>query len=1171
MIGRKVGHYRVLERLGEGGMGVVYKAEDTKLGRLVALKFLPSDLTRDADAKTRFLREARAASLLDHPNICTIYEIGETDDGQSFIAMACYEGETLWKKIERGPIEVDEAVDLTTQVARGLAKAHASGIVHRDIKPANVIMTSDGVAKILDFGVAKLAGATRITKTKATMGTLVYMSPEQLRGDPAGPPSDVWSLGVVTFELLTGERPFRGDYEQAVAYSILNEQPLSLSEIRPDVAPELDRIVRKMLRKDPLQRYQSAGEILADIEPLRAPSSGSGRSAPRATKPREPLRSGARLGPYEIVEPLGSGGMGDVYRARDTRLDRQVAIKVLAPELCEDAVRRQRFQREAKTISSLSHPNICTLFDVGEQEGIDYLVMEYLEGETLADRLTRGPVSLNELLPIGIHIVDALGAAHRQGVIHRDLKPGNVMLTSSGAVKLVDFGLAKDIGVTSMPERAQTPDRPLTAEGTIIGTLAYMAPEQVEGREADARTDIFALGAILYEMATGRRAFEGATRASLIVSILDRTPPLLVAPARADAGGAPEIDSLAAIEPVVRQCLEKDPDLRWQSAPDVANALRGIQDHGPSRRARPRLRLRRAPAAIALIAGLALVAALVAHLWTARRPEPSATAGPPRTEVVQVTSHPGIEWFPSLSPDGKWVVYAGSSDGRRRIFLQGVGGLKPVNLTEDSTGDDDQPAFSPDGEQIAFRSSREGGGIFVMGRTGEAVRRVTREGHRPSWSPDGTQLAYTTESVDLNPQNAIGRSELWVVSASGAEPRRVLDADAVLAAWSPDGRRIAYTRRMSAPFRIDICTVPVSGGTPELITDDAFTDWSPAWSPDGLFLYFASDRGGAMNLWRIAIDPGTGKASGDPEPVTVPAPFLAHPSISADGTSIAYTSALVTANIQRLEIDPAAGEPRGDLTWVTTGSRRWSSPDPSPDGEWVAFYSLTQPEGHVYIARADGTGLRQVTGDAAVDRVPRWSPDGEWIAFFSNRSGPLELWMIRPDGSDLRQITKGGGSYLTWSNDGKRLATTRWVTESKQRVIVFDPRRPWDEQEIDLLPPMDEEGTRFLVNSWSPDGERLAGATGQAGQGIAVYTFRTRAYERLAEIGEWPVWMPDSRRILFVAGGNSFHVIDSRTRKVEKIFSVTSDVIGPPRITSDGTAYYSRRVSETDVWVATLK
>jgi serine/threonine protein kinase/Tfp pilus assembly protein PilF len=269
MIGRTISHYRILEKLGEGGMGVVYKAEDTKLKRTVALKFLPPELTRDPEAKERFVHEAQAASALDHPNICTIHEIDETKEGQTFIAMACYEGESLKAKLERGPLKLDEALDIAAQIARGLAKAHERKIVHRDIKPANVLITNDGLVKIVDFGVAKLSGRTKLTRTGTSAGTVSYMSPEQLRGGEVDHRSDVWALGVVLYEMVAGETPFRGDYEQAVSYSIVNEEPKSIRSFRPEVPVEMERLIEKTLVKNPNERYQKATDVLGALQSMR--------------------------------------------------------------------------------------------------------------------------------------------------------------------------------------------------------------------------------------------------------------------------------------------------------------------------------------------------------------------------------------------------------------------------------------------------------------------------------------------------------------------------------------------------------------------------------------------------------------------------------------------------------------------------------------------------------------------------------------------------------------------------------------------------------------------------------------------------------------------------------------------------------------------------------------
>jgi TolB protein len=498
-----------------------------------------------------------------------------------------------------------------------------------------------------------------------------------------------------------------------------------------------------------------------------------------------------------------------------------------------------------------------------------------------------------------------------------------------------------------------------------------------------------------------------------------------------------------------------------------------------------------------------------------------------------------------------------------------------VNLTKDSPADDDMPAFSPDGERIAFRSSREGGGIFVMGRTGEAVRRVTRVGFNPSWSPDGTELAFTTTSMDINPQNSEGTGELWVVGAAGGEPRRIFEGDAIQPTWSPHHRRIAFARRLGNGVRTDIWTIPPTGGEPVALTNDAPVDWNPIWAPDGKSLYFVSDRSGTMNLWRLAIDEESGKARGEPVPIVTPSPFLAHPAISADGAHLAYSSVLRTTNIQRLAFDPVTMTPAGDAVWVTTGSRLWSSPDPSPDGQLVTMYTRVEPEGDLYVIRPDGTGLRQLTSDPAFDRVPHWSPDGQWISCFSNRSGKLQIWKIRPDGSDLRQVTdyEEDAPFSAWSPDSSRIASSGFGGQRLQAFVV-NVNRPWTEQRVELLPPIPGSRYPFTPNAWSPNAERLIGFTGPTAPslGVMMYTFKTQSYERLTNFGEWPVWLPDSRRVLMGDGGKQFWLLDTQTKQTKAIYSGGRDVLGPPRLTADGrTAYYSRRVTEADIHLMTLR
>jgi Tol biopolymer transport system component len=640
----------------------------------------------------------------------------------------------------------------------------------------------------------------------------------------------------------------------------------------------------------------------------------------------------------------------------------------------------------------------------------------------------------------------------------------------------------------------------------------------------------------------------------------------------------------------VTKALAKDPAERYQSAIELRNALQDVQQQTAAGRivrgivrtvARSRWTRR-----LALAAGL--VALVAGGAWY-------LSAGPQKASVsfrtTKLTANVGVEQFPSLTPDGKWVLYAGEETGNRDIYLLSTSGQNPRNLTSDSPADDDEPAASPDGERIAFRSSRDGGGIFVMGLTGENPRRVApgvSAAFNPAWSPDGTEIAYATENVQLNPLNWERKSELWVVNTSTDERRQIAVPDAVQPAWSPAGRRIAYVSRRRPDSSgettgptvgrlMDVYTVPARGGGPTPATYDQFNDWSPVWSPDGRHLYFVSDRGGSMNLWRVAIDEASGKKLGDPEPVTTGVPFLAHPSISGDGRRIAYSAVSKEMNIQQLALDPATGQPRGDPKGLTTGSRLWANPDPTPDGEWVVFYSQDQPEGDVWVIRSDRTGLRQLTRDEAVkDRVPRWSPDKAWVAFFSDRSGQLAVWKVRADASGLQQVSATGGVPV-WSPDATRLATTE-VLEFAGPVLVLDANRRWDQQEPQSPARPDKALQPFVPTDWSPDGSKLAGMIGFANRGgnpnmgVVVYTFATRTYERLTDFGEWPAWFGDSRRILFVNKGNEFWLYDTRTKQPQKIYSTTWDVLGPPRVTRDGrSVFFSRRVTEGDIYLLTFE
>jgi Tol biopolymer transport system component/tRNA A-37 threonylcarbamoyl transferase component Bud32 len=855
---------------------------------------------------------------------------------------------------------------------------------------------------------------------------------------------------------------------------------------------------------------------------------------------------------YRIERELGEGGMATVYLAHDVKHDRAVALKVMRPQLAQ-SLGLERFLREIRISAQLNHPNILTLIDSGEAAGFTYYVLPYVAGESLRARLTREKqLPLDEALRIAQEVADALSYAHSLGVVHRDIKPENILFEAGHAV-VTDFGIARAVSEAS-GER-------LTETGLAVGTPAYMSPEQAAGTgDVDARSDIYSLACVLYEMLAGGPPYSGpSAQAILARKTLEPVPGLRVV-----RETVPPV-----VEAAIMRALAKVPADRFATARQFAEALVGTR---PVRVRGGRSILQNRVAAAAAVI---VVVAAAGYLVLAFRGA-GAAAGPIARSFTRLTRDPGVEWFPSLSPDGQWLLYSGEASGNRDIYLLSVGGQNPIDLTKDAPEDDDDPAFSPDGARIAFRSERDSGGIFVMGRTGEAVRRITRFGYRPSWSPDGTKLAFATENVDLNPQNSATHSQLWVADVTTGQTRQIQVTDATMPSWSPHGERIAFFERLGRPAGGHIWTIPAAGGEAVQATSGDTRDWSPVWSPDGRYLYYASDRGGSMNLWRVRINENSGKTLGDPQPITTPATSLAHPALSADGRYLVYSSVLVTTNIQKLGFDPVRGTVTGDPVWVTEGSRRWSDPDPSPDGQRVVFSSLTEPEGDLYLSRADGTDLRLLTGDSATDRVPRWSPDGRWIACFSDRSGPLQIWKIRPDGSDLTQLTYApqNVAYAVWSPDSKRLvaASPTQKGAASELLYLFDPNRPWQEQEPQVEPPSPDSLAPFAPHSWSPDGERLAGMIAALDQGIVLYTFRTGTYARLTNYGQWPVWLPDSRRLLFVSGGNAFYVVDRVTRRVRKVFTVSRGVIGPPQLTRDGrTMYYSRRDTQADIWLVTLR
>jgi Tol biopolymer transport system component len=534
----------------------------------------------------------------------------------------------------------------------------------------------------------------------------------------------------------------------------------------------------------------------------------------------------------------------------------------------------------------------------------------------------------------------------------------------------------------------------------------------------------------------------------------------------------------------------------------------------------------------------------------------------------QLTDLPGEERQAQQSPNGTSFVFVGAASGNPDIYLQRVGGRNPINLTPDSPAADTAPSFSPDGEHVAFRSDRDGGGIFVMGSTGESVRRLSNFGYDPAWSPDGKQIVFSSGNGQ-NPWSRDALAQLWFVPSSGGEVRQLTKGgDAVQPSWSPGGKRIAFWGLSHGSGQRDIRTIPTDAKeepVPVAVTNDPAMDWDPVWSPDGRSLYFASERGGSMNLWRVAMDEASGRTVGEPEPVTTPSRSSGSISLSRDGRQLMFVSSDQRSTIQRFGLD-AAGRVSEPPRPVFQASRVIYTQDISRDGHWIAFTTLGGQE-DLFVVRSDGTGYRQISDDAFHDRGPKWSPDGTRIAFHSDRSGRYEEWAIHPDGSGLEQLTKTTGPPRwngVWSPDGKRLATTDGV-----QTWIDDLTQPLEQRKAEPLPLL--EGGRAIINvSWSLDGSALAGDLNfypSSNSVTLLYSFASRTYRALAEGRGTPVWLGDSRRLL-VAQHDRIVLVDTRTGHASPVLAVAAQGISLSR--DDRWVTYIEPHSEADVWMATL-
>ncbi|NOT59716.1 MAG: protein kinase, partial [Acidobacteria bacterium] len=670
---------------------------------------------------------------------------------------------------------------------------------------------------------------------------------------------------------------------------------------------------------------------------------------------------GKTLGPYQLLSVLGIGGMAEVYLARDERLKRQLALKILPPHFVADAGRIERFAREARAVSALNHPNIVTVYDIGQLDGLHFIAMELVDGHTLREKIIAAKQQLSdikEIVEVALQISAALSAAHAAGVIHRDIKPENVMVRRDDYVKVVDFGLAK---LTERQGEGETerqsdlsPSLRLsvspsdTKPGTVLGTLRYMSPEQAQGRDVDARSDIFSLGVVLYEWLAGSAPFKGDTVAATLDAVTHHTPvPLQQL--------RPDLSAECAS--LVHRMLEKDRALRHSSADDLRAALKHLKrelDSSPTNSLnsgeRSHVDATHSPKtkfAAAMVAVLALLGLAAWRFWPNNAAEPSLWL---KAYSSRLTGFPGEERHANFSSDGKGFFYTRKVQGQWDIFWQRMGGSNPQNLTQDNDADDLELACSPDGASVAFRSERNGGGLFVMSASGDNVRRIADFGHNPAWSPDSRQIVCGTTYI-FNPKLPGAKSRLVVINVADGTTRVLTESeDAAAPHWSPHGHRIAYYRN-----RRDVWTMATDGSDARPVTDDEAADWNPVWSGDGQYLYFASERQTLASVWRVRIDEATGRTLGQPEPVTGPTADVLQMDVTRDDRRIVYVTRAQDANLKAVAFDPLKLTVTGAVVPITQGTRPAGSPSLSPDGQWVAFHSLGAAQEDIWLTRADGS------------------------------------------------------------------------------------------------------------------------------------------------------------------------------------------------------------------------